>query len=156
MAYFAMIVVLALTTPYLSEHPATLGLFGGLTLFSGVARTISARRLAALPLNHVPARKRTFICTLYASFLIWGLFSGVTVLLYPNQWTSMYVLLLTASIAAAASSWLAPEEALAYHCLVVLIVPTTVCAATEIDRQHLAVAIATLFYLGFLVVQARE
>jgi PAS domain S-box-containing protein len=154
--YFLVIVLVAWTTPYATEYPVILGIFACLTLFAGVGRTVSARRLAALPLDAVPARKGFFILSLYLSFVIWGIFSGVTVLLYPNQWTAMYVLLATAALAAGGSSSLAPDRRLAYRCLMLLILPTTICAVAEIDRRHLAVASGTVVYLVFLLAQVRE
>jgi PAS domain S-box-containing protein len=156
MIYFLVILLLIWTTPYAADHPIVLGIFAVLTLCAGAARTLSARRLLALPSGEIPARKHFFIFSIYLSFAVWGAFSGITILLYPGQWTSMYVLLTTAALAAGGSSSLAPNKMLAYRCLVILVAPTAICALAEIDLRHLAVGIGTVFYLGFLLAQVRE
>jgi PAS domain S-box-containing protein len=156
MVYFAVTIVLALTTNYYREHAMILASVSALMLVAGLGRILTARRLMTHPVTEIPGTKTLFVAALYGSFGVWGLFTAGTVLLYPGQWTAMFVLLATASLSAGASSSLAPDKALAYGGLVLLIGPTAVAAIVQADAQHLAVAAGCLLYLGFLLAQTRE
>ncbi|HTS66892.1 MAG TPA: PAS domain S-box protein [Candidatus Acidoferrales bacterium] len=156
MVYFVVTLLLAWTTPYYAEHAAMLAVASALTLFLGMTRTVSAFRLLKQPATDRRVAKRLFVASLNLLFLVWGAFSGLTVKLYADQWTAMYVLLATASLAAGASSSLAPDRKQAYVGLVLLIVPNTAAAISQADRQGFAIAAGTLLYLGFLLAQARE
>ncbi|HJZ97992.1 MAG TPA: ATP-binding protein, partial [Candidatus Solibacter sp.] len=98
----------------------------------------------------------TFLASLYGVFIVWGVFSAWTVLLYAGEWTSMFVLLATASLGAGVSTSIAPDKRLAYRGLLILIGPTLITMLSHPDRQHLALAAGTLLYLSFLLVQTRE
>ena len=156
MVYFAVTIVLALTTNYLREYPKLLAPVSAVMLVVGLGRILTARRLMTHPVDQIPGTKRLFVATLYGSFGVWGLFTAGTILLYPGQWTAMFVLLATASLSAGASSSLAPDKALAYSGLVLLIGPTAIAAIAQADAQHVAVAVGCLLYLGFLLAQTRE
>jgi PAS domain S-box-containing protein len=156
MVYFVIIVVLALTTSYGDDHPVILWGMAGLTLFFGVSRIVTARRLLARPPGETQGIRTAFLALLYGSLILWGSFSAETVLLYPGQWTAMFVLLATASFAAGASSSLAPDKIMAYCSLIILIGPTTVASLLQVDKQHIALAAGTMLYLAFLLAQARE
>jgi PAS domain S-box-containing protein len=156
MVYFLTTLVIAWTTAYRSEHPTVLMVVGALTLVFGLARIITARRLVRLPPEDSAGVKLAFLGSLYGIFVVWGTFSAWTVKLYAGEWTAMFVLLATASLAAGLSSSLAPNKGLAYRGLLLLIGPTLLSLAVQMDRQHMALAAGSLFYLLFLMAQTRE
>src|SRR5689334_24707738 len=104
MVYFVVTVVLAIATPYHAEHPVLLRAVAVLTFFTGGLRMASARRLIAAPAGTIPITKRVFLLSTYATALVWGLFCGWTVHLYPGEWTGMFLLLTTAALSAGLSS----------------------------------------------------
>ncbi|HXK01931.1 MAG TPA: ATP-binding protein [Verrucomicrobiae bacterium] len=156
MVYFVVTLLLAWTTPYYARHPAVLVVASAVTLVLGLIRTITALGLLKGPAEDVRLTRGIFLGSMYTLFLVWGGFTGLTLDLYPGQWTAMFVLLATAALAAGASSSLAPDMKLAYVGLALLILPTTGVSVAQGDRQSLAVAVGTLLYLGFLMAQARE
>ena len=156
MVYFFITLVIAWTTPYRNEHPAVIVSVGVSTLVLGVVRFVTARRLLRIPSEESRAAKRTFLISLYGVWVVWGTFSAVTVMLYAGEWTAMFVLLTTASLAAGASSSLAPDPGLAFRALLLLIGPILFSVIVQMDRQHVAVAVGAVFYLAFLIAQVRE
>jgi PAS domain S-box-containing protein len=154
--YFLTTLVIAWTTPYSSEHPLVVIVVGALTLVFGLVRIIAARRLLRLPPEEWDGVKLAFHASLYGVFFVWGAFSAWTVVIYAGTWPAMFVLLTTASFAAGVSSSLAPNKGLAFRGLVLLIGPTLIPLFLQMDRQHVALGAGTIFYLVFLLAQARE
>jgi PAS domain S-box-containing protein len=155
MVYFAVVVLLALSTDYPRDHPAILATAGLLMLLVGAARIMAARRILSLPAAVVPDAARLLLITIYATTILWGLFCAGTLQLYPGRWPAMFLMLSTAALASGVSSSLAPDLMLALHSLLLLITPTIVSALLVGDRGHAAFGIATAMYLAFLMVQAK-
>jgi len=156
MVYFIVTPLIAWTSPYYTQHPVVLLSVAALTFLFGATRVITALRLLARPAEDLPGMKLLFLCSLYGTFVVWGGFSALTVQLFPGQWTEMFVLLASASLAAGASSSLAPSNVIGFRGLALLLVPTAVSAIAVGGRQHFGVAAGTLLYFGFLVAQTRE
>jgi PAS domain S-box-containing protein len=154
MVYFLTTLVIAWTTPYSSEHPVVLSTVGVFTLVFGLTRIVTGKNL--LKAEDMSGLRTAFLGSLYGIFVVWGIFSAWTVILYAGAWTSMFVLLATATLAAGASASLAPDKKLAFRGLVLLIAPTLVAVFSRLDRQHVALGAGTLFYLVFLLAQTRE
>jgi PAS domain S-box-containing protein len=155
LVYFIVSVVVAFTTPYYRDHPVIVAVIAGVTFLLGGARVLAARRLRKHP-GHPAAAARALFAAIYGTFLVWGLFCAWTLRLYAGQWTAMFLLLSTASLAAGTTSSLAPNLPLAWRCLTLMVGPTVVSAATLGDTRHWALAGLAFLYLCFLLTQARD
>jgi PAS domain S-box-containing protein len=161
MVYFLVVVLVAVSTSYYSNHPVILSATGCFVFVTGIARIAAARRLlAAAPATINPAItnnvRRLFIASIYLTVILWGAFCAVTVHFYQRDWTAMFVLLNTAALTAGASSWLAPSLTLALRCLVLLMAPTIVLSFVLRDPGYAAFGVMTTVYLGFLIAQTRS
>ena len=148
LVYFVVCLTLVAVTPYYTDHPLLLSVVAGLALLLGITRMAAGRRL--------PGAKRLFIASIYGIFAIWGAFCGWTIHLYGAEWTGMFVLLATASLAGGATSSLAPDVGLATRCLILLVGPTIVAAMSLGGIRDFALAAMAAMYLGFLLAQARS
>jgi PAS domain S-box-containing protein len=156
MVYFIVCIVLAFTTSFYRDHPAILLISTGCALVFGVLRETTALRLKKKSPGEKTRARPLFLFATYATFAFWGLFCAWTLRLYPGQWTSMLLLLSTASFAGGASSSLAPNLRMALRCLVILIGPTVISAFTLGDRQNWALGGLAAIYLVFLLGQAKD
>jgi PAS domain S-box-containing protein len=154
MVYFIASLMIALVTPYYSQHPRVLGSVAFLTLVLG-----GARIRASVGLLKSPARASRQIVvlrvTIYGTFAVWGGFCGWTVHLYGTEWTTMFLLLTTAALAGGGSVSLAPDTRLASRCLVIMFTPTIAATGMAADIRHLSIAFMATLYLGFLLTQTR-
>lgn len=156
MVYAIMCVLVAWSTRFWVEHPAILGATTLLTFSLGLIRILMARRLLRDAQPSRPRHRLVFIGTIYASFVVWGVFCGWTVYLYAAQWPAMFLLLSTAALSGGATSSLAPNLRMGVACLVLMFVPTIAASVAEGGRPSLAVALAGTLYLVFLVIQLRD
>ena len=155
MAYFLVCVVVAVSTPYYTDHPLAVLLAGSLTLLVGSMRLLSARHLLKHPDGDLSGAVRVFYGTTYATFVIWGCFCAWTIHWYAGTWTSMLVLFCTAALAAGASSTLAPDLSLASRCLIVLLAPAMGSALALGNPRYFAPVALALIYVVFLLAQTR-
>jgi len=156
MVYFVVTVVVALSTPYYSDHSLILSVTGCSIFAAGIARIAASRRLLADAPPITDNVRHLFFGSIYATAILWGAFCAATVHLYQRDWTAMFVLLNTAALTAGASSSLAPNFALALRYLILLMGPTIVSAFLLRDPGYTAFAIMTSVYFGFLVAQTRS
>jgi PAS domain S-box-containing protein len=154
--YFVSAVILALSTSYFQEHPAMLVSVAGLCILLGAARIV----LATVVLRQLPASGRVtnllFSGSIYATVSVWGLFCGLTLQLYPLEWTAMFLLLVSAALAGGLASSLAPGIGLAQRCLFLLVSPTIVSAIALGNKRGWALAGLASLYLVFLMSQAQS
>jgi hypothetical protein len=156
MVYFAVSIVLAISTPYYSDHPALLVLIGCFALLAGGVRVIAGWRLSRPSADSQNLTKQVFYCATYTTFVVWGAFCGWTLHLYGGAWTAMFLLLNTAALAAGAPSSLAPSVRLAFRCLIILFSPTLFVAfILGGDTKYMGLGVVMTLYLGFLLAQAR-
>ena len=155
LVYFALILLLAFSTPYYKDYPGLLVAAGLAMLAVGAVRTLAARRVLYRAPPPGTATGRILRGAIYATALPWGVFCAVTLHLYPVQWAAVFLLLSTAALASGATSSLAPDATVATRFLLLLVVPTILSAAMVGDPAHLALASAASIYLVFLTVQAR-
>ena len=155
MVYFVVCVVVAVSTPYYTDHPVALVLTGCLTLFVGGLRIFTARKVLSQPDSESSRNTIVFKGATYATFLVWGIFCAWTVHWYAGEWTAMLLLLCTAALAGGASSTLAPDLDLAYRCLIILIGPTIGATLVLGKVRYLGLAGLAAVYLIFLLAQTR-
>jgi PAS domain S-box-containing protein len=156
MVYFLVIVVVALSTRYYSDHSLILSVTGLAVLIAGIVRIAAGRRLLAETPPVTGGVRRLFFGSIYATAIFWGAFCAATVRLYQRDWTAMFVLLNTAALTAGASSSLAPNFGLALRYLILLMAPTVAASLLLHDSGYAAFAIMTSVYFGFLVAQTRS
>ncbi|HEY7389831.1 MAG TPA: ATP-binding protein [Bryobacteraceae bacterium] len=155
LVYFIICVVVALTTSFYQDHPVILITTAGFTLIFGVLRMATALRLKKKSPPKESRARPVFLFSIYATFAVWGLFCAWTLHLYPGRWTSMFVLLSTASFAGGASSSLSPNLTIAFRCLAMLIGPTVVSAFLLGGGQNWALSGMATIYLAFLLSQTK-
>jgi PAS domain S-box-containing protein len=156
MVYFIVCIVLAFTTSFCREHPAILLTSTVCALVFGVMRVATALHLKKKSPGEKTRARRFFLFATYATFGFWGVFCAWTLRLYPGQWTSMLLLLSTASLAGGASSSLAPNFRMAFRCLVILIGPTVISASTLGGSRNWSLGGLAAVYLAYLLAQAKD
>ncbi len=114
MVYFALCVVVGISTPYYMGHPVALllGRSSDPAGRSDCASTPPSACCAIRPTRR-PGQLPVFKGTTYATFVVWGLFCAWTLHWYAGEWTGMFLLLCTAVLAGGASHSLAPDLNLA-------------------------------------------
>jgi PAS domain S-box-containing protein len=155
MVYFLITVVVALSTPYYSDHPFILSITASAALVAGIIRTVTGRRLQNQTAGNTKSVRFFFFTSLYVTAIVWGAFCGVTVHLYRRDWPAMFVLLNTAALAAGSSSSFAPSFPLALRYLILLMGPAIVSSFLIGEPGYTGFAIMTTVYFGFLVAQTR-
>ncbi|HLI82798.1 MAG TPA: PAS domain S-box protein [Bryobacteraceae bacterium] len=156
MVYFAVCIVLFFTTPFYRDHPVILLTGSGWSLIFGLLRLATALRLKKQSPRQETRARFLFLFANYALFAFWGLLCAWTLRLYPGQWTSMLLLLSTASMAGGITSSLAPNLNMALRCLVLLVGPTVISGFTFNDNRYRAIGGLAAMYLAFLLGQARD
>src|SRR5260370_10755307 len=126
MVYFAVCIVVGVSTPYYVGHPIALVLAGGLTLLAGGLRLLTARRVRSRPEGVLSRTAPVFRGTTYTTFIVWGFFCAWTIHWYGAEWTGIFLLLCTAVLAGRGFYSLAPDINLASRCLIILICPVIV------------------------------
>ena len=97
--YFALLMVLAVTTVYLQEHALLILSTGALLLVAGTGRFVLARSIAAHYEEHPRFYRRWFRILTYVHCLAWAAFCCATLILYTTGPIRLLVLLSTAGIA---------------------------------------------------------
>jgi two-component system, cell cycle sensor histidine kinase and response regulator CckA len=156
LVYFVVCLVVALVTPYPVEHPSALFSVSCLMLVLGSVRFLAARRVILHTGGGLSRDILVFRMATYASFLVWGLFCGLTVHWYAGAWTAMLLLLCTASLAGGASTSLAPDLAMARRCMCFLMLPTVVATLLLGEARYMALSGLAAMYLVFLMAQTHR
>jgi two-component system cell cycle sensor histidine kinase/response regulator CckA len=156
MVYFAVCIVVGISTPYYVGHPIALLSAGCLTLLAGGLRLLTARRVRSRPEGVVSRTAPVFRGTTYATFIVWGFFCAWTIHWYGVEWTGIFLLLCTAVLAGGASYSLAPDINLASRCLIILIGPVIVSTFLLEDRRYLGLAALAGVYLAYLLARTRS
>jgi PAS domain S-box-containing protein len=156
LVYFISAAGLAFSTTYLQDHPVVIVSVTAFSLLMGAVRIGAATLMVRqLPANNHPT-SFVFYGSIYATVTVWGMFCGLTLHWYGQEWTAMFLLLVSAAIAGGASSSLAPSIVLSYRCLVLLMGPTIIAAASLGDRRGYALVALASLYLGFLMTQSKS
>jgi two-component system, sensor histidine kinase and response regulator len=111
----------------------------------------------AFPGVDSPARsgwKRVFTIAVLLCSGVWGIYCAACILAYGREWTPMFVLLLTAGIAAGGSSSLAPDRRILAPFFVTLLGPS-VLASLAAHQSSIAAVIA-IFSAGLYVQAGKQ
>jgi PAS domain S-box-containing protein len=153
--HFALFLILLSFSHYFSEHPAVIITFGLLLLALGIVRfsfsPLIARRYRQAPVLW----KRLFCAITWAAALTWGVFCWLTIALYSPQWTSWFMLLITAGIAAGSNSALSPDLMVDTIYMVLLLLPTVIWELLYGGMSGYPVAAAVTLFAVYLSVQSR-
>jgi len=86
----------------------------------------------------------------------WGGFASLTHLLFPLEWTSLLLSLITSGFGGGSVSSLAPRLSLVNRYLVLVFVPTALINLVLGGRQGLGIFAVTCMYLVYLLAMARQ
>jgi signal transduction histidine kinase/CheY-like chemotaxis protein len=149
--------VLAVFTPYFTEHPvpafsfaAMIGLIAGCRLW-----------LYRWP-RRSPGRPRRISRVLYLSTILlmglcWGTFYAATILIYGySHWTTLILLTCVAGVVAGATTSFAPNPAIMQGFLIALVGPSLVVSVLRRDEQAVAMGLLFSAYLCFSLIQGRR
>jgi len=152
---FFLFVTLGVFTPYFRDYSVLATTFATSLALLGVVRRNWALAFEQQSMNR-PARWRFwFGAGALASAVCWSAFATTTIVLYGSQWTTWFVLLLTAGICAGATSSFAPRAALLDPYLLLLLFPTGFASAVQGTDEGRAFAVAILLFLVFLERQGK-
>src|SRR6476620_8243513 len=149
--------VLAVFTSYFKDRPQLafsfailMALIIGLRLWfqRWPSRTDSRSRLSW---------KRLYLSTIILMGLSWGLFYGLTVLLYGyGHWTTLVLLICVTGVVSGATTSFAPNPAIMQGFLIVLVGPSLVVDAIIGNPHGYAMGLLFSIYLVFSMVQGRR
>jgi len=156
LAPFLLFLTLGLFTPYFKDHAATATAYATCLAVLGIARRnwslVFERQYAAKP-----ERWRFWFATgVLASATCWSSLAIMTIVLYGGQWTTWFVLLLTAGISAGVTVSLSPRKALLDMYLLLLLFPAGFVSALQVNEEGRAFAVAILLFLAFLERQGKS
>ncbi|MBI3929217.1 MAG: HAMP domain-containing histidine kinase [Armatimonadetes bacterium] len=153
-AYFLVVLVAALGTPYYQDYPLVLTTTVVLATVVGVLRLWVASSTLQNYARAPEAWRRRLRWAIYLTPVVWGFFLSTTMVLYGQAWTSALVMVLTAGIAAGATAAFNPDFPLVRGFQVILWVPAIVVCLTG-RGGGFPVALLASIYLGYLLWQGK-
>src|ERR1041385_3670166 len=79
LVYFLVTLVVALSTPYYSDHSVILSTTAIIVLAAGITRMVAARRILAAAPGNTKKLRRFFLASLYVIAIVWGAFCAATI-----------------------------------------------------------------------------
>jgi two-component system, sensor histidine kinase and response regulator len=156
MAYFVLFLILSLTTPYYNDHPFLVGITGVLLLSIGAVRLALAVRVDRLRSDTPRNWHRRFSMGTYACSLVWGCWSGLTLIFYGATWTGLLMLLMTAGVVSGGLTALAPDLRICRIYLFAMLVPAIVWGTLQGTATGIGVALVIGLYLVYQLLQASQ
>ena len=152
MSYLGLLLVIGLFSPYPVDHPEVFYISIVAFLLIGVVRLLLTKAIQTH--GSTPGWRRTaFRWGVMVGASAWGAFSAVTLMFYPDQWTGMIVLLMSAGIAAVGHSSLTPDLLLARVYLAVMLLPSIVMAAMLGSPQGYSMGMTIGIFGSFLFIE---
>jgi len=155
-AYSASCFFTILATTYEQEHPWVVFSVLALSLLSGVGRLFLALRFESLYPQSPRRYRQLFVGGTLCATAIWGAFAGMTMGFYELSWTSLFVMLCTAGIAAGSTTVLSPNRYLHRVSIAFMIVPPLVTNLLRGGGHGYALSLMLAFYLGFLTLEGKH
>lgn len=153
---FLLLVATVLFTPYLRDHRVLAASFVTYFGLLGLARRWWAGAFDWQYAGRPRRWRRGFAAGTVASALGWSAFVTVTILLYGERWTTWFVLLLTAGIAAGATVSLSPNLGLLRAYLLLMLFPPGLTCAWHGTPEGHAFAVVIVLFLIFMTHQSRN
>lgn len=154
--YLIFMPIIAAGSPYLSMHGPTLLSFAIPITILNLGRLFLARYHDRFDADLQKTFARAFIGITGAVGVLWGLFGGVTIALYGFSWTSLFVIVVTTGLSAAAAASLAPSLMLARIYLGAMVMPSLIAAFSYGGQHGYTVGSLYIGFLGFVLAQARH
>src|SRR5262249_49720680 len=155
-AYSASCFFTILASTYGQEHPWVVLSVLALSLVSGVARLYLALRFDALYPQNPRRYRQLFVGGTLSATAIWGAFAGMTMGFYELSWTSLFVMLGRAGIAAGSTTVLSPNRYLHRISITFMIAPPLLTNLLRGGGQGYALSLMLAFYLGFLILEGKH
>ncbi|MCC6368133.1 MAG: response regulator [Bryobacterales bacterium] len=157
--YPVVLLVLAATTNFFKDHPYFLGAALVLSLAAAHTRAFSAHRLSRNNLDPAAADRLflLFQIAVYVTCFVWGVFSAGAVFYYvPHRWEGSLTLLSLAALAAGVTNSLAPDRALAWRALALLLAPPIAASFLERTWENAGLAVCGLLYGVYLAIEVHQ
>jgi signal transduction histidine kinase/CheY-like chemotaxis protein len=156
MSYFLLLLVLLITTPCHHDHPLLIEIVCTLLFTVGVSRLAIALRMRKGANKLASTWRRAFEIGTYTCSLLWGLWCGVTLLLYGTGWTGLLMLLMTAGVISGGLTALAPNIRICRVYLLTMLSPAIIWGVLQGNSAGTAVALVIGLYLLYQLVQASQ
>ena len=153
LAYFLLFLILIVTTPYGSDHPSVIRIFGFLLFGIGTWRLAVALQIRK---RGATRQKLVFEVLTYASCAVWAGLSGLTLVFYGTTWISLLLLLMTAGVVSGGLIALAPHVRICRIYLVAMLLPSILLAGLQQTSSGAAVALVLSLYLLYQLAQAGQ
>lgn len=155
LVYFLTIVSLPVGSSCLRDHPKlTIGALV-CTLIAGLTRCLAARQLLRGP---APDPAWTWVLDISTVMTVgpWGGFCAAILYYYSDSWPSTYLLIAGAALAGGAVASLAPNLLLGIFALLLIVLPTGICALRVGNTRSEVLGISAGGYLLYLIIQLRH
>lgn len=153
--HFALLAIVAFTTPLFAEHPGIVTGYGAGVLVLGAIRLLTGRRISQ-PGGRSRLCRRAFRWSTWLAALTWGIFASHVLTLYPGGWPGWFVLLITTGVAAAASISLAPDRKLSLGYILTILGPVVAWNLFIGQLEGYAVSMVVALYLAYLLIQGSQ
>ncbi len=142
-----LLILIALTTPYIQEHPRVIIVTGAALVALGVVRVFIARVVSRRYEENPQFWRRVFDAGLYSSAIIWGMFFCVTLALRPLDSTTWFITLITAALAAGLLNSLTADFFAAGLYLTLLLGPAAVWSVLQGYDLYVIVIVVVLYFM---------
>lgn len=147
-AYPVLMAIALLTTDLVKMAPAAMGFTFMLLLLLSIVRISHAKRFPGVDSPLRPAWRKTFGMLVLTCSLTWGMFAGLGIEIYGREWTPMFVLLLTAGLAAGGSTSLAPDRRILAPFFFTLLGPAAGFSLGLMPGVGMVITVFALFLYG--------
>ncbi len=154
--YFLAATVGVIFTDYSSRQPLLGAGFCAIFLGLGLHRLWLSRAMLRQYSRNPYVWRQHFQRSTLSIAATWGGFTFLTHLLFPLEWTSLLMSLITSGFGGGSISSLAPRVSLLNRYLLLVFMPTALVNLGLGGRQGLGIFAVTLIYLVYLLIMARQ
>jgi signal transduction histidine kinase len=155
-AYLVIFIIIAIMTPYLTEHPRLVVAMGFVIFVATTIRAVCVWMFDAIYRYHSRYWQIAFIAGVVSQAGAWSLLSMMSVYYYGWQWTTVVTCLSAAAFSSAAITSFSIYYWTTMAYLMVMFTPTLVMTVVMGTRQSLTATFLFATYLVFLMANARR
>jgi two-component system sensor histidine kinase/response regulator len=155
-AYLVLFLIFVFTTPYSNDHPRIAIAFGAALLLVSAGRGGVALTMAHHYDDRPDAWRLLFEIGTCLCAAVWSGFVTLTLVLYGEAWTSVFLLVVTAGVVSGGLAALGPNGRLCRAYLLTMLLPFVIWGFVAGTRLGYGMALVCALYLGYLLVQSRE